>query len=108
MKLFAMASGVLTSFLEGQGFDGCAPDEPADSERCSDLSRSNRSGSKRKDKDQPKAGAKKRAKKDEVVMLSTSYTCWRKVPVTRLVNLATFVTLHIPGVTLLTLVTLID
>ena len=75
-----MASACLESFLDGDGTElgvGALEDEDMD-ERGSQASKDSKNKA-------PKAGAKnKRKKADEVAMLSTSFSCWRKVPDARL------------------------
>ena len=57
---------------EGEGFAQAAPDE-RETDLVSDSSKS-------KNKPANKDVKKQRAKKGEVEMLSTSFSCWRKVP----------------------------
>ena len=67
-----MASSSLTSYVDGANFDGMAPDEVV--EGASDTGKSGK-------KDGSKKGpSKTRKKANEVVILSSSFTCWRKVP----------------------------
>ena len=73
-----MASQVLCATgLDGYGFDSGAPAEADDlvSERSSTTGAG---------KQKAKADPKRRSKKADVVMLSSSFTCWRRVPETRL------------------------
>lgn len=69
-----MASALGPCFEDGSGLDDVAGDEIVPADAKSQTGESDK-GSKSK-----ASAAGKRKKKGDVVMLSSSYTCWKKVP----------------------------
>ena len=70
-----MACPSLPSLMDGATFDNAAPEEATDLVSDHSKSQAGKKGEK-------KSNARKKAK--DVVTLSSSYTCWRKVPDTLL------------------------